>query len=308
MGNPITIATGYSGLYTTVDSASVKPDDRGLTPIASCSNIDISDSNRMTVRHGYSQKYTASIGTIHSCFGKKELPFILFCEGDALSFFNIATSEVERVQNITVGAPMAYEYVNGHIYYMNGHESGKFNVNSMTANRYIIDTDYHGKKTTRVFSDAPIGTTIHYHKGRMHIGTGKAVFSSEAFDVNRFVFDDNNRLFTHDVNMITSSDNCLVVGTTVNTVCYVGDQKKTLIDAPAIDGTQIRIHPSDIGLDGTEIGVILLTTQGIVFITANGELIKLSEYRIDLPAIKNLQGSAVIRDGKYICQCDTTTI
>ncbi len=305
----VSISKGFSGLNTRVDETSLPKSEH--VPLASCLNVDIDDAYRLSVRHGFSMLEQSGIGDVHSCFSTPNLNFIVFCDGDALSLYNISTQETTRIRNISINKSMEYEINNGLIYYTNGIEQGVIEIATLTNRPWEIETDYFGPKNTRDFSNPPIGNLIHYYKGRMYVVVGKIVFISQAFDTSRFLLDEGNILLDDAVTMITSTDNCLIIGTTKEVICFLGSNpgdfaKKTLTPSVAINGTQQQIYPTNLGIDTVDLGVIFLTTKGLIFISGNGELIKLSEDQIDIPKISNYQGSSVINKGKYICQFNTT--
>ncbi len=309
--NPKVIAKGFGGLVTKGDSTSLHSSS-GIVPLTNCSNVDIDDLYRLSVRFGYESLLESILGNAHSVYGNKHINFLVFCEGDALSILDFSNSNVTRIRQVLINISMDYEFNSGLIYYTNGTQQGIINTTTLTNKPWEIETEYKGPVTTRIFSKPPLGKLLHYYRGRMYIANGPYVYISEPFDNTRFVLDEGNLVLDSDVFMMTSTDSCLILGLKDKVICYIGSgpeeaEKVTLIESPAINGTQQKAYPSDLGLEGKDVGIIFTTAKGIVFVTGDGTLIKLSEDVIDIPKLLNLQGCSIIKNGKYISQFNTNS-
>ncbi len=306
----VPVSKGFTGLRTKIDQASSRQTESGSVDLAYCSNVDIDDEERLSVRRGRTEFYSESLGRVHSCFSTDKLFFILFCEGDALSVYDILNHSVERIRNINPGRPMAYELVDDTVYYTNGLDQGRFDIPTRTNRPWIIESEYSGPVTTKEMSNPPLGTDLLYYRGRMYVKSGKALLYSMPFDTTRFILDENNILMTSEVSMMASATDCLIISDQDTLFSYQGSgpidfEVHEIYNAPGIMGTAQEIHPHSLGLDGTVPGVIMLTTSGVIFISNLGEVTQITESKIDIPRVSSLRGSSTLFNGKYICQCDT---
>lgn len=306
---PLYVAKGFLGLNTKQDQTSGMPNDAGFVYLSSCSNVDIDDGYRLVTRKGYVKVHNQTLGSLSSCFSTKNINFVVFCEGDALSILNLEDSSVQRTRNITPNLPMFFVEHLDRIYYTNGQEQGFISKDTRINSSWVMSGEYLGPKTSRVFSDPPIGTRLHVYNSRMFISLGAVVYVSEPFDVSRFVLDEGNLLFDSNISEITSTENALIISTEKAVYRFVGGdsqefKQELIYNYPIIAKTSQRIYPSALNVEEVDPGILALSTNGIIFISNNGVVTELSETKIDIPSISSLVGASVIYDNKYICQCD----
>ena len=310
MGKTV-VSRGFLGLRTNVDPASLGKDEKGLVLLSTCSNVDIDNSFRLSLRRGYQPFYTQSLGVCRNCFSTPNLDFAVFTEGNALSIIDLNDMSISRIRMITPGLKFVFDLVGDKIYYTNGVEQGLIDIPARTTRSWVIDTEYHGPKTSLIFSPPPLGTRLYFYNGRMYIIVGSTIFYSQPFDVHRYVLDENSITLPTKISLITSAESaeCLVVSDQKNIYCLRGGEVKEfnidpVYNAPAIAGTEQSIHPNSLGLDGVSTGIILTTTKGVIFISNLGEVTELTEDKIDIPKVSSLEGTSAIFNGKYICQFD----
>ena len=302
MPTPI-VSRGFTGLRTKVDPVSPGKDKDGLVPLSSCSNVDIDDSYRLSLRRGYQSIYTQSIGSCRSCWGHKNLNFAVFMEGDAMSIINLEDMSIARIRQITPGFKFFFSLVGDKVYYTNGINQGLIDVPARTTRSWVIDTEYHGPEITLTFSPPPLGTRLCFYNGRMYIVVGRTAFISEPFDNHRYVLDENNITLPTDISLIIAAGNCMIASDQNNIYCYRGGDAQVfdvdpIYNAPGIAGTEQEIYPHSLGIDGVSTGVILTTTSGIIYISNIGEVTELTEDKIDIPKVSSLEGTSAIFNGK----------
>ena len=91
-------------------------------------------------------------------------------------------------------------------------------------------------------------------------------------------------------------------GEIVPTVLEMPKQIKKA-DYPALEGSAIKISAGLVGIDGLSgIVAVFTTSEGICVESDDGNLINLTEKKIDLPS--GLTGAGLYKDGRYIVTID----
>jgi hypothetical protein len=305
------IAAGFKGLNSKLSRELYGPDDSGMVWLTKCSNVDIDDGNNVSVRPGYELVVPAALnpGTpILTGYCTPALPgAILFVEADALSLYFISDDRTERLMNVTQGRRMYYEYHHGRIYFGNGIEKGYVSIDTLLAHEWIAEETYSGERAAGSISDPPAMTHLHYYRGRMYGIVDDAIFYSLPHDMGRYVPDEGN-LVVRRPSFIGSTENNLVIGDAMGVTLYAGTDPeegfnvKRIHDAPAIAGTGQHVFPTRIGLEGFQLGLIMMTGSGLLFVNDDMTVMQLSQNHFDIPELSDLNGTSCIHNGKYYCQ------
>jgi hypothetical protein len=298
MSKPITIFTGANGLVTKVDPARLKFDPKtGVQDLAVAVNVDIDPTGRIGRRKGFAA--TARTENIHS----------LWCEGGACLFVT-GTSLCELfsdyrhavIVTVTQGAAVSYFQLKNRSYWMNGFEKGF--IENQVNNSWGKGT-YVGPATTRQFSDPPLGHMIAYGFGYVFIAQGPTIWYSEPFNVNAFDLSRNYLPFEDRVAMLRPLPAGGVwVSTGKETHFLPGmNPRETgpmkIADYPAIEGTDALIDLSKVGSgEMSGIGVIWTSTNGICVGTSEGQMLNLTQRRIDYP--RSIFGAGICFDDRYV--------
>ena len=295
------------GLRTVNDPASIPYSQEGDTWLSACSNIDITDTFKPKRRAGFASFVMQEIGNIHSLFGEHR-DCLAFVEGDALSIYDGAA--VSRLRNVAQNAPTSFAMDHeGRIFHANGYEHGF--ILDQTARPWSPPTGWVGPAgATRSLTGPPGDIHLVANGGsRMLVATGRDLFYSEPFDPFRFVLDEGNIPFPHVVRMIRKVDGGFYVGTDKELFFLAGPDITEVnvirIDAaPVIQGTDCPADASVLGIDNLSgMGVVVTTEDSILFLSANGQKLDLSDGIITYPS--GATGTAIVIGGRYIVKINT---
>lgn len=300
----ISIFSGSSGLNTKVDPGRIvfNP-ETGISALAACVDCEIDDSGRIERRRGFTATArTESWHSLYSCGS-----YAVGVTGDALCIIEPDMSYLP-IRNVHGGARMSMirdtDGAQGVIYYCNGYENGR--IMSKVSHSWPVGS-YVGPETIKTFYPAPMGHLLEIRNSRMFIAEGNFLWYSEpcSYSLFRlasdfFGFQSRLRMVQAVAGGIWLSDSEAIYflgGNIAPTGLEMPTQTKQA-DCPAIEGTATKVPASRIGLDGLAgIVVVFATTEGVCVGTADGQLINLTERKIDFPG--GLSGAGLYRDGKY---------
>jgi len=291
------------GLNTKVDPVRLKFDYRtGVSALAACKNISIDDTGRISRRAGYA--VTDRTEAWHSLFSAGA--FALGVTGNALAVIAADMSKT-NLRNVTTGAKMSYvrntDGAQDIIFYMNGYEKGRL-INKVSYS-WPVGT-YVGPETRKSFYEAPIGHLLCIRNLRMFIAEDKILWYSEPGNLSSYRLSANYFGFPSRLRMVQAVKTGLWISDSESLYFLQGEiipsrlemPTQTLVaNYPAIEGTAVKIDGSRIG-EGIPGAVIVFTTsEGVCIGDGNGNLINISERKIDLPLA--LSGASLYRDGHY---------
>jgi len=309
MSKLIKIFSGSNGLNTKTDPVRLKFDPRnGISELAACINIDISDDGRISRRAGYTA--TDRTESWHSLFSCNS--YALGVTGNALAVIETDMSKT-NIRNVTQNARMSYvrdtDGTKDVIYYANGHETGKV-INKLSYS--WTAGDYVGATSRKEIYDPPIGHLLEIRNLRMFIAEGNILWYSEPGSLSQFRLAANYFGFPSRIRMVQAVSGGLWISDSENVYFLGGEIAPTLqempvqvkkCDCPVIEGTAVEAPASRIGIEGLSgIVTIFTTTRGVSVGSGDGQLIPVSEHKIEIPS--GLTGSAVYRDGHYILTID----
>lgn len=308
MGKLIPIFSGTSGINTKLDPARLRFNpEAGISELAASVNCDIDDTGRIFRREGT----TATIRTekwknLFSCGS-----YGIGTKDDALCIIepNIVHT---AIRNITPYARMSYvrdtDGTQDVIYYCNGYEKGR--VISKVSHSWPASS-YVGPETRKTFQDPPIGHLLETRSSRMFIGRDNVLWYSEPGAMSLFRLAANYLVFPSRLKMLQAVDEGLWISDSESIYFLGGEIMPTALemprqtkkaDYPAREGTAVKVKGSKIG-DGLKGMVIVFTTEKDICLgTSDGQLLSLTEKKIDLPS--GLTGAGLYKDGKYIVTID----
>ena len=305
MPKSIDIFKGSSGLDTKADPARLKFSSKtGISALAACMNIECDDTGRISRRKGFTA--TDRTEAWHSLFSCGA--YALGVSGNALAVLEADMSKT-NIRNVTTGAKMSYvRDTDGEqdvIYYCNGYEQGKI-INKLS---YSWTTDdYVGATSRKELYSPPLGHLLVTRSLRMFIAEGSILWYSEPGALSQFRLAANFFGFSSRIKMIQEIDAGLIVSDSESIYLLQGEiapalnempEQIKLANYPAIENTAVKVPGSMFGKEGVAgIGVMFTSTAGICFVSAEGQLVNITERKIDLPSA--LSGASLYRDGHYI--------
>ena len=308
MSRHIKIYTGSTGLNTKADPVRIKFDSRtGISELAACVNMDCSDEGRLSRRKGYTA--TDRTESWHSLFSCNS--YALGVTGNALAVIEADMSKT-NIRNVTQNARMSFvRDTNGEqdvIYYANGHETGKV-INKLSYS--WTAGDYVGATSRKEIYNPPTGHLLEVRNLRMFIAEGNILWYSEAGSLSQFRLAANYFGFPSRIRMVQAVDSGLLIsdseslyflkmGQGFEIAPAINEMPKQikLADFLAVEGTAVKVPGSRFGEGVPGIGIMFTTTAGICFVSADGQLINITERKIDLPS--GISGASLYKDGHFI--------
>ncbi|MDO9566680.1 MAG: hypothetical protein Q7J15_08070 [Candidatus Desulfaltia sp.] len=310
MSRNIKIYSGSSGLNTKLDPARIKFDSRtGVSDLTACMNCDIDDSGRISRRGGYAT--TARTESWENLFGCGN--YGLGTKGNALCVIESDMSYT-ALRNVTTGAKMSWvrdtDGTQDIIYYCNNYEKGRV-INKVSYSWPLIVPV--GVVTIKEFFEAPIGHILSIRNGRMFIAQNNILWYSEpntyyAYRLGANFFGFSSRLrMIQAVSSTQEGKGGLWISDSESIYWFGGNIMPTaremplqvkVADYPAIENTAVKLPGSRVG-EGLQGEVVVFTTpKGIIIGDSNGNLLNITERKVDLP--NGLTGAGLYKDGKYI--------
>ena len=310
MRKPIPIFRGSSGINTKLDPTRLRFNvESGISELAACVNCDIDDTGRVIRREGSTATdRTEAWKNLFGCGA-----YALGTKGNALCVLKADMKNYTAIRNITEGANMSYIRTSDGkqdvIFYCNEHETGL--VKNKISYSWPLITPV-GAVTIKEFYPAPIGHLLSIRNGRMFIAVDNILYYSEPNTYYAYRLAANYFAFSSRLKMVEAVTGGLWVSDEEGVYFLGGEIAPTLkemplqvklAECPVIEGTAVKVPASRIGIDGlTGIVVVFTTTEGICVGSVDGQLINVTERKLDLPS--GLTGAGFYKDGKYICTLD----
>lgn len=310
MSRHIRIFSGSTGLETKADPVRIKFDPKtGVGALAAAVNVEITDDKRIVRRSGFTA--TDRTESWHSLFS---------CGAYALGVMSDALCVIEpnmaytALRNVQVGARMSWvRDTDGEkdvIYYANGYQTGR--VIEKASHSWPLISPIGPAATIKEFYAPPLGHLLSTRNGRMFIAVDNFLYYSEPNTYHAYRLGANFFAFQSRIKMVEAVDNGLWISDSESLYFLGGNIAPTLQEMPvqrkmavypAIEGTAIKVPASRIGIEGLNGIVIVFTTpEGICVGSVDGNLINITEKKIDLPSA--LSGSGYYKDGHYITCID----
>ncbi len=309
MGEPVLIFRGSSGINTKLDPARLRFNaESGISELAAAVNVTIDDSGRIIRRDGSTATArTEAWKNLFSCGS-----YALGTKENALCTLE-ADMSYKAIRNIASSAKMSYVRTSdgkqGVVFYCNGSQNGL--VKNKTSYSWPLITPV-GVKTTKQFYPAPIGHLLAIRNGRMFIAVDNILYYSEPNTYHAYRLATNYFGFQSRLKMVESVTGGLWVSDSEAIYFYRGDifparlempLQNQVAPYPIKEGTAVKVPASRIGIEGLkDIVVVFTTNEGICVGSSDGQLINLTERKIDIPS--GLTGAGFYKDGQYIVTID----
>lgn len=308
MSRHIKVYSSSSGINNKIDPVRLEYDYRtGVSDLAACADCTIDDSGRLARRDGFTA--TDRTEEWKNLFGCGS--YGIGTKGDALCILepNMAYT---AIRNITPGARMSFirdtDGTQDVVYYTNGHENGR--IISKVSHSWPVGT-YSGATTLKDFSAAPLGHLLEIRNSRMFIAEDNFLWYSEPGNyslyrlaANFFGFQSRLRMVQAVKNglWISDSENIYFMGGEIVPTVLEMPKQKRMTDYPAIENTAVKVKGSKIGKGYPGMVIVFATEKDVCVGTEDGELVSLTEDKIDLPG--GLTGAGLYKDGHYIVTID----
>ena len=284
------ILKGSGGLNTESDPArSGYDEDIGIWDLAACSNVDITDRNRISRRKGFTRKLA---GASHSLFAVEE-KYCLFVVQDALCLLLPSLTEYEVLQTgMAEGARLSVVVLDGKAYWCNGFQKGVVadGVNS----EWVKGAVPASSNITRVFNGPPVGRLLAYHNGIMYVITDKVAWHSEPYGPDIYSLGDSFISCESLMQMFRPVSGGIYISDEHATWFLKGDNPKnftwTQVDnRPALPYSDSpclgTITPDQAGNplfspQGNAQAAVWLTGDGVVYGSPEGTITKITESKI----------------------------
>jgi hypothetical protein len=306
MMEPIKVYNKTAGLVTDRDpfAFDYNPD---FSPIAECSNIDVTDNGKIRLRGGRSELVVNSKGVAHS--GHPTSIGIVFVEGNALSVL-AHDGTITRLRVVTEGYEMSCVEQGPKIWYSNTVENGF--IEAGVAYNWVnpAGSKVSPPRTTKVYGPPPAGYLISKFKGHVLVAYDNFVFICEPWDGFNCNRSEMYLPFGSRLRMLREVEGGLWVGTEHEIFFCAGTEIQNFDIglkhlAPVIKGTDVYAKASDVINNGEQHdpGVIVTAEDAILFLTPTGQAVDISGPQIDIPRAKS--GTAMFFEGKYITKMNT---
>ena len=305
MSNPINVFKGSSGINTKVDPVRLKFNpETGVSELAACVNCDIDDTGRLSRREGYAA--SARTESWHSLFGCGN--YGIGVTGNALCIIEHDMSYAP-IRNVMPSAHMSYcKTFDGKkdiVYYTNSFVNGR--IWDKISYSWPIET-YVGAPTRKTFFAAPIGHLIEVRNLRMFMAQNNVLWYSEPGSYGLWRMAADYFLFPSRLRMVQATTGGLWISDSDSIWWLAGEIMPTamempvqvkMADYPAIKGTATKVSGSKVGEGISGMVVVFATTKGLCIGTGDGQLINLTERKIDMP--KGSVGAGLEKNGRYVC-------
>lgn len=298
---PIIVRSG--GLDNAVDPGNIQYSEKtGVSSLAAAVNVEITSAGRIRRRSG---KMKVVDGHFHSFFSIGTHAFVIkdFVDDEESHLFEVSPGyELKGLRRgLEYGAGMSFLYIRDRIYYANGHENG-FVAGGLS---YPWPKgEYQGIATTRAFSDAPVGHLLGFHAGRFLIAVDNTIYWSEPFEPGLFDMESGYVALGARVTMIRPVLNGIFVSDE-NEVSFLPTpegsfkemSREPVSNHPAYEWSspphQVQIR--DFGLEGSGLGVIWTSPDGVCLGLPDGSMLNLTEEKIVFT--RRQDGASLIHNG-----------
>lgn len=293
MGQEVTILRGSSGLNT-----KDHPSELAESYLSKAVNVDISDKGSVSRRDGFST-VTAGLSNAHSLVGYRDR-YAVYADGVNLYCYDSSTSTTSTIKNdLTSGKPLCYTPVGETLVFSNGLERGMIVVgeSGVECGSYFEFVEEEVNEGKREITEFPLVDLMHFYNGSMY-GAAKGssfLYGSEPYKPAQYDEEGGYVLMSAPINWIRNVEDALLVGTDAGVTAFTGHgiddfQERTILTFPSILCSGIvSVHlPSDSPIPLTQEGVLALTDNGVMFISAQLEVLDMtSKLSLDWGSVAN---------------------
>jgi hypothetical protein len=196
--------------------------ESGVQALASCSNVVIDDTGRISRRQGFSLLQAGHFHSLH-CNQGDCLVIQEHAGSSALYRVNSDFSLTGIRSGLSKGRPMAFHSVNGQIYYSNGVQTGVYSEASGSSAPWVKGETI-GHRTDRETYDPPPATHIASIGINMILADAIApvLWTSEPGTFNAFNLDDGHHNMTDPVTLVKAVADGAWIGTARSTMFLSG--------------------------------------------------------------------------------------
>ncbi len=298
----ITLLQKTKGLHSKIASiqGAYSP-STGFTYLEANVNTDITDSNRIKRRDGFT---LLSSEAVHSLFTWQGISYCV--RGNDLFSVNSDYS-LHGIRSGVGNLKMRYCGTANAVFYSNG-----------LANGYITGGvsfpwepgEYVGPDTVVEYVAPPLCRHLTEHKGRLYLSVGNALLHTPPFSFYGVDKATGYISFPSKIRAVVSVDDCLLVATESEVYALLGNSPvegfvhKVILRDKLIEDTTLTVINQLVNgkvLNGKT--CIFTTSNGIFAVGSSGQLIELTEDRLALPVTCN-SGNAYIKDNFYTVLID----
>lgn len=299
----IPIIKGSAGLNTESDQArsyylkdpSPYTGNTGVPFMSACMNIDIDDEKRISRRKGMIKRVPENAHSVHPISEQH----CLFGADDGIFLIHAGFSGYVQVATVVPDLRISAITVDSVTYWMNGAQKGKIidGVNYAWVLGTIVSDN-----VTRAYYDPPIGKYLDYYNGMILVGQDKQVWASVPYKPN--VFDFGQRYFALEspVTMVRHVKGGVYISDSEQTFFVNGEDWRIVDNHPALPYASCNAIGAMV--DGswssggkTEVA-FWLTNEGVVFGDATGNILNITEEKIDL--VGPYTSGAILVDGSTL--------
>ena len=278
----------------------------GIVDLQACINTDISDRGRYSRRRPITRIIAAAAHSLCPVDSR----YCLFVSGGLLCLLHPDFATYTAIG--TVGdLPMSAVVLDGVAYWCNGVQRGKV-VDGVMDGWNKPDVVYGNK--TRIFDDPPTGKLITQFNGRLYMAKDNVVWVSEPFGPDLWSLEDGFLSFESNVKMIRGVAGGIYVSDSYATWFLSGNGPddfdwRVVYNYPVIPGSDsnavgVMSQGQDGGYVWTAAGkrecALWCTDNGFMHGSADGNVINLTDEKIDLPGTGYLRGATMVNGSMAI--------
>ncbi|MCK5682127.1 hypothetical protein KAI46_15085 [bacterium] len=304
MGQEVTILRGSLGLNT-----KDHPSELAENYLSKAVNVDISDKGAVSRRGGVSV-INGDYSDAHSLGGFLNR-YAVYADGVNLYCYDSSTAITTTIKSdLTSGKPLCYTPVGEALVFSNGVERGLIVVGETGVEcvSYFEFVAEEVNEEKREITEFPLVDLMHFYNGSMY-GAAKgssSLYGSEPYKPAQYDEEGGYVLLSAPINWIRSVEDALLVGTDAGVTAFTGHgiddfQERTILTFPSILCSDIvSVHlPSDSPIPMIQEGVLALTDNGVMFISAQLEVLDMtSKLSLDWGSVAS--GCFGIIDNNYV--------
>jgi hypothetical protein len=264
----------FSGVNNIDDPARLRPDDQGVWPLVTATNIDIDNTHRIKRRYGYTSKVVLT--RPHSLWADGDACFFVY--QDKLYKLNTDYTYTLVRSGLLAGMRLSFARVNDRVYYSNGTQIG------------YVDADYVDNALTNPLITfkypLPAGKFLEFFRGRIYSAHGPVLSYS---DVLADYYDRRTNIiqFPSDIQMVIAVHGGLYVSDSdaVHFISGLTPTEANLeegVPYPAIPYTGVKVDAHFIGSGDMGDSVIWTTTKGICVGDSSGKVVNVTDKRYSM--------------------------
>lgn len=311
------ILSKFDGLKNTLN-----PERLTARDLVRAMNVDLDDDGQLSRRRGFQLKVS---GNAHSPFATDRNTVIVVLNG-VLGFLNPNYSFTSFGWPIATNPssgepPLAYAQIDNSVYFTSPTDQGVVSLTTGTVSAWVgsppeiflspvvSPTILLPAIAGRQLGPPPNASTLAYFNGRLHMGVGRYLWSTEPWLYDYVDVTRNYLPFEGDITMIGVVGDGMYVGTAEGVYFLTGGEypykKVRVMDSSVIPGSMVLIpgelgNPPQIppGSDTTlQVAVCFMTDNGFCVASDGGQTYNLTENKVFFPAMTSASAMYRRQDG-----------